>query len=463
MEADLLLALQLQAAWEEEDANAAPTPRSAGQQAPLSVVDGEWELIDPNPNLHDLFLQFNDVYFWGRLAGVEVRWSPRMTLCAGVCCYEGRGGLCSIRISEPLLKLRPRRDLVEIYHNFHDEVDEYRQHWWRCDGPCQNRRPYFGYVKRAMNRAPSARDPWWAEHQRTCGGTYSKVKEPENYKAKKEKSGGALKKPSKPQKDRDKSLSVDVGSVIPFNGKGHVLGGKRTDSPSQRTPLGKIPESSKLLSPPSQFAPLAPELRSGSCAVAFSQQKASPQAANSSDPVKLGAGSPSVLTGWLLKSPGNSASPKTARKSVSNTRAFVSINGSPVKINTEPAKSTKGTASKSSQKRPVTELHATPCQSGCSATGTSTRKKVRAEPSILHAFVRSPADRHGDRSFGPSMPGETVSRNWHDQKGANKPSQMGSPAGDTGTSTSSVLVNCPICHSAISPSEINQHLDSCLR
>lgn len=69
----------------------------------------------------------------------------------------------------------------QIYHSFHDEVDVYRQHWWRCDGPCQNRKPYFGYVKRAMNRAPSALDPWWEDHRRTCGGTYVKVKEPEGY------------------------------------------------------------------------------------------------------------------------------------------------------------------------------------------------------------------------------------------------------------------------------------------
>lgn len=31
-----------------------------------------------------------------------------------MCSYEGRGGLCSIRLSEPLLKLRPRKDLVEV-------------------------------------------------------------------------------------------------------------------------------------------------------------------------------------------------------------------------------------------------------------------------------------------------------------------------------------------------------------
>jgi len=29
-----------------------------------------------------------------------------------MCCYEGSGGLCSVRLSEPLLKLRPRSDLV---------------------------------------------------------------------------------------------------------------------------------------------------------------------------------------------------------------------------------------------------------------------------------------------------------------------------------------------------------------
>lgn len=27
--------------------------------------------------------------------------------------YEGRGGLCDIALSEPLLKLRPRKDLIE--------------------------------------------------------------------------------------------------------------------------------------------------------------------------------------------------------------------------------------------------------------------------------------------------------------------------------------------------------------
>ena len=47
---------------------------------PTSIVDPSWELIDPIPDIRQLFLQFNDEYFDGILASVEVRWSPRMTL-----------------------------------------------------------------------------------------------------------------------------------------------------------------------------------------------------------------------------------------------------------------------------------------------------------------------------------------------------------------------------------------------
>ena len=193
----------------------------------MSIIAPEWEDVDPTPDLHALFVQYNERFFWGKLSGCEVRWSPRMTLCAGVCSYQGRGGLCSIRLSVPLLKLRPRKDLVEtllhemihaylfvtdgnddhdghgpafhehmyrinketgtkisVYHSFHDEVALYKQHWWKCNGPCVNRKPFYGLVKRSMNRAPGPTDFWWKQHQETCGGTYIKIKEPEGYKKK---------------------------------------------------------------------------------------------------------------------------------------------------------------------------------------------------------------------------------------------------------------------------------------
>ncbi|XP_037526984.1 DNA-dependent metalloprotease SPRTN isoform X3 [Rhipicephalus sanguineus] len=247
---DFRMALELQLQINEENeyrqslqtwdrpSTKAPAERSVvpySSRRDLSVVDAFWELNDPNPNVHSLFVEFNEAFFFGKLSGVEVRWSPRMTLCAGLCCYEGKGGLCSVRLSEPLLKLRPRKDLVEtllhemihaylfvthnnkdhdahgpefhkhmerinkasgahitVYHNFHGEVASYRTHWWRCNGPCQHRRPFFGIVKRAMNRPPSDKDLWWADHQRTCGGSFIKIREPEPKASKSKRRDGVL-------------------------------------------------------------------------------------------------------------------------------------------------------------------------------------------------------------------------------------------------------------------------------
>merc|ERR1719268_192890 len=39
-----------------------------------------------------------------------------------------------------------------------------------------------------MNRAPGPNDRWWGQHQQTCGGTFLKFKEPENFKDSKVKS-----------------------------------------------------------------------------------------------------------------------------------------------------------------------------------------------------------------------------------------------------------------------------------
>jgi hypothetical protein len=80
---------------------------------------------------------------------------------------------------------------ITIYHTFSREVAVYKQHWWRCNGVCQKRAPFFGYVKRAMNRPPSRTDIWWSTHQATCNGTFQKIKGPEN-KSKVKKNGRVI-------------------------------------------------------------------------------------------------------------------------------------------------------------------------------------------------------------------------------------------------------------------------------
>jgi hypothetical protein len=47
---------------------------------PNSIVDEEWEYLDPTPDIHSLFLQFDDRFFGSQLRSVIVKWSPRMTV-----------------------------------------------------------------------------------------------------------------------------------------------------------------------------------------------------------------------------------------------------------------------------------------------------------------------------------------------------------------------------------------------
>lgn len=97
--------------------------KSKSTDSTKSLVDPSWEVIDPTPDIHVLFVTFNEKFFWNKLLTVCVSWSKRMTTCAGICSYQGRGGMCSITLSEPLLKLRPRKDLVETL--LHEMIHAY--------------------------------------------------------------------------------------------------------------------------------------------------------------------------------------------------------------------------------------------------------------------------------------------------------------------------------------------------
>lgn len=47
-----------------------------------------------------------------------------MTLCAGLCCFDGQ--LCSVRLSAPLLRLRPRSDTINtlLHEMIHGVAEE---------------------------------------------------------------------------------------------------------------------------------------------------------------------------------------------------------------------------------------------------------------------------------------------------------------------------------------------------
>ncbi len=217
------------------------------------------------PDIHNLFEEYNKQFFEARLGPCTVEWSDRMTLCAGICYSKSEGGqrLCTIRLSRPLLQYRPFSDTINtllhemihgfifiryggtlqrdghgpdfqalmhlinaragsnitVYHTFHEEVKACRKHVWRCQGPCQLRGPFYGWVRRSMNRPPQSADWWWKDHQRICGGTYVKI------------SGPPLKEASKKKREGKKMKSDDSQPKIEsyfdkLNGKGQKLGGE---------------------------------------------------------------------------------------------------------------------------------------------------------------------------------------------------------------------------------------------
>lgn len=196
------------------------------------------ELVEPTPDIHHLFCYYNDLYFSSSLGGVIVEWSSsRMTSCGGTCAPLQGGAL--IRLSQPILSLRPISDLkdvllhemihaymmvhkirdndpgghgdvfkswmkrinvskvpdmhrplrgykISVFHTMYAEVDYYRQHHWKCSN-CGD------LVKRSINRKPQPADcRWhtggldckdmmckWHMHAKYCGGDYIKIKEPE--------------------------------------------------------------------------------------------------------------------------------------------------------------------------------------------------------------------------------------------------------------------------------------------
>ncbi|KAI9217084.1 SprT-like family-domain-containing protein [Blastocladiella britannica] len=224
VEHDALLALALSASEIDASNHGFTAHESLRNETGGGGLETDAAFADEGPllDLHSRFQYYNTKLFGGKLAACEVRWSPRMTFCAGQCHYRPAEQYCSVRLSSPLLQFRPKMDAVDtllhemihaylfvtdgnddhdghgpafhqhmarinaaegtsisVYHSFKDEVKVHRTHVWRCNGPCAGRAPYFGYVRRSMNRPPQPADSWWQRHLASCGGTYTKISGPE--------------------------------------------------------------------------------------------------------------------------------------------------------------------------------------------------------------------------------------------------------------------------------------------
>ena len=89
-----------------------------------------------------------------------------------------------------------------------------------------------------MNRPPGARDPWWTQHQATCGGTHTKVKEPPGFAEK-----SAKKKAKEAQKAAAKRASME--NFFPKISDQEFLVKEFDESSLARPPLSRSEDQQK--------------------------------------------------------------------------------------------------------------------------------------------------------------------------------------------------------------------------
>lgn len=253
-----------------------------------------------------------------------------------------------------------------------------------------------------MNRAPSSLDPWWEDHRRTCGGTYTKVKEPEGYGKKGKKDGkkdGKTSEKKAPGNGKPSSTtpgdelvssaacsvvisifclhrltlnlylyslsapgSQDIRNIIPFSGKGFLLGGSSQPSSKPLVPVVTTSSSSPVSSPKKPCTASSP-------------------AKSISSPVHnkgLSGAFPSIrpATSTGLKPP--------TKRSVSNTRVFVNINGSPVRLSKPHGSSSSSQEANKIKQRSIEDLFSSTSfrKSGSlsSTSNTETKKDSLTSP-----------------------------------------------------------------------------------
>jgi hypothetical protein len=327
---------------------------------------------------------------------------------------------------------------ITIYHTFHDEVKEYRQHWWRCSGTCRTKPPFYGYVKRAMNRAPAPHDFWWDEHQRTCGGVFEKVKEPENYKKK------------------------TVSQNKPQNGvKGKGKGKASTKSPQKINDILKVTH-------PLPKTTVVNGVITRADGVSDGNTKESQSSKFPGQGVTLGYGSPHKSTSVTTVDRSIARKSQSSHNQSDDLFDTLSSSDSTSPKSTTDAKRNTSSLKKTGSKRPVTHdirdmLTGTPEKklkpsSHISSTVSSvvnedkpcSSRDVRARHSLL-------TSRTSQVNFSGSRP-----RMAHSTSADSSDGCQTVPSEHTADVIDLTTLSCPVCGLETSESSINEHLDLCL-
>lgn len=343
---------------------------------------------------------------------------------------------------------------ITIYHTFHDEVRYYQTHVWKCNGPCQQRPPYYGIVKRSMNRPPQPADRWFAEHQATCGGTYTKISAPEPTR-KKQTTNSQKNTKTEQQESKEKTFMDNFFSST------KTKGSSSSSETGSGSGSGSLPPSTSKSSSSSTRKILGPGNR-------------------------LDAGQDSKQTVILIGDDVDDTmgsprpSPREAAAEAALTRLERHLKAqnkdppsSPPLPRTLPHKSTSDSLKRKDRSISGSEAPF--------ALEAGTAKKFKKEERVLdHESLQDTTARTSNelsldlesesQSVDEEEEEELVSRRRRATKSAvtsDRPSGLSSPSSSSSsqlvvTHASTNLVQCPVCSNQVEEATINDHVDLCI-
>lgn len=263
------------------------------------------------------------------------------------------------------------------------------------------------------------------------------------------------------------SGSQDIRNIIPFSGKGILLGGNSQNSPSSSKP--------HTTATPFTQTPL-------SIPVSSPQKLPTP-----SSPVNSHSGlSDKTQRTFIISSRKN-----PAVRSVGNTRAFININGSPVKI--PKVRGDGGKGGDGRKQKSIQELFKNSSLRNSESQSAKPENKAADRLSTSSRISETPKHRgvsEDTAALGASGAAggsqTTRKRSWDDRSSSpgtfkifqktaesvrtelpaasplTSPSQGFGRPNSSSTSSASLMVSCPVCQAKVQESKINEHLDSCL-
>lgn len=248
----------------------------------------------------------------------------------------------------------------------------------------------------------------------------------------------------------DKLCRGEAQPLIPFSGKGYVLGDTSTCPSSGKLNTSYMVNEAKGLSSQDHSATA---LRLNSNVEVKCEQNGLPKKPPLVTPLPT-ASHQSVLSSYF------------PRVSVANQKVFRNVNGSPVKSGTT-GDGTKHSASVGSQRkvppsraslRNASKVTAPASATVTSAAGTSVT--ISQEESGSEDQFLNKRPKLEDRTALDNIKEQTQSGN--DLHNSSRPTSTSTSRSSGSSCSQRRLVNCPVCQAVVLESQINEHLDRCL-